>query len=67
MSIFDQMKQARELMKDMSPEKIRELQSQAQQAQKMMDDMITKKVEEEITRRGLVTREEVKQMIDNIQ
>lgn len=32
MGMFDQLKQAREIMKDMSPEKLRELQEQAQQA-----------------------------------
>lgn len=56
MSIFDQ-------LKNFSPEKIKELTQQAQQVQQIMNDMIEKKIAEEIQRRDLVSRKEVKKMI----
>jgi hypothetical protein len=52
-------------LKNLSPERLKELQSQAQQGQKMIDDMIEKRVKEEIETRGLVSREEVQKMIED--
>ena len=45
-------------LKNLSPERLKELQSQAQQGQKMIDDMIEKRVKQEIEERDLVSREE---------
>ncbi len=63
MGIFDQIKAAQEMMKNMSPDQISALMKQAQESKKMMDETIRRGVEEEIKNRGLVTREEVEQMI----
>ena len=52
-------------LKNLSPERLKELQSQAQQGQKMIDDMIEKRVKEEIETRDLVSREEVQKMIED--
>ena len=52
-------------LKNLSPERLKELQSQAQQGQKMIDDMIEKRVKQEIEERGLVSREEVQKMIED--
>ncbi len=52
-------------LKNLSPEKLKELQSQAQQGQKMIDDMIEKRVKQEIEERDLVSREEVQKMIED--
>ena len=57
MSIFDQ-------LKNMSPEKLREMKEQAQEAQQMMDKMIDKKVNELIEQKGLVNKNEVQRMIE---
>jgi len=53
-------------LKNLSPERLKELQSQAQQGQKMIDDMIEKRVKQEIEERDLVSREEVQKMIEDI-
>jgi hypothetical protein len=52
-------------LKNLSPEKLKELQSQAQQGQKMIDDMIEKRVKQEIEERDLVSREEIQKMIED--
>ena len=52
-------------LKNLSPERLKELQSQAQQGQKMIDDMIEKRVKQEIEERDLVSREEVQKMIED--
>ncbi|HCX45166.1 TPA: hypothetical protein DGT35_01030 [Patescibacteria group bacterium] len=53
-------------LKNLSPERLKELQSQAQQGQKMIDDMIEKRVKQEIEERDLVSRDEVQKMIEDI-
>lgn len=63
MGFFDQMKAAQEMMRHMSPEQIRQLADQAKDAQKTMDEHIRAALDEEIKKRGLVTREEVLQLI----
>lgn len=63
MGFFDQMKMAQEMMKNMSPEQIQRLASQAKDAHKTMDEHIRAALDEEIKKRGLVTREEVLQLI----
>jgi len=52
-------------LKNLSPERLKELQSQAQQGQKMIDDIIEKRVKQEIEERDLVSREEVQKMIED--
>ena len=64
MGMFDQMKMAQQMMKNMSPGEIKEMMEQAKESQKMLGDQIAKIVEQEIERRGLVSRDEVQRMID---
>jgi hypothetical protein len=52
-------------LKNLSPERLKELQSQAQQGQKMIDGMIEKRVKQEIEEKDLVSREEVQKMIED--
>jgi len=63
MGIFDQLKNAREAMKNMSPDEIRQMMGQAKETQKMLDDMIEKKVREIIKEKDLVSRADVEKMI----
>ena len=63
MGIFDQLKDAREAMKNMSPDEIRQMMGQAKETQKMLDDMIEKKVEQMIKEKDLVSRSDVERMI----
>lgn len=65
MGMFDQMKMAQQMMKNMSPGEIKEMMEQAKESQKMLGDQIAKIVEQEIERRGLVSRDEVQRMIDS--
>ena len=64
MGMFDQMKMAQQMMKNMSPGEIKEMMEQAKESQKMLGDQIAKIVEQEIERRGLVSRDEVQRMIE---
>ena len=52
-------------LKNLSPERLKELQSQAQQGQKMIDGMIEKRVKQENEEKDLVSREEVQKMIED--
>jgi len=63
MGIFDQLKDAREAMKNMSPDEIRQMMGQEKETQKMLDDMIDKKVREIIKEKDLVSRDDVERMI----
>lgn len=63
MGFFDQMKMAQEMMKNLSPEQIRQLASQAQNAQQTMDEHIRAALDDEIKKRGLITRAEVEQLL----
>lgn len=62
MGMFDQFKMASEMMKNMSPDQINELVKQAGSVQKQMEDVVRKVVDEEIKKRGLLTREEAENM-----
>jgi hypothetical protein len=64
MGIFNQFKEAHEAMKNMSPDEIRQMMEQAKETQRMLDDMIEKKVEKMIKEKDLVSRDEVKRMIE---
>ena len=63
MGIFNQLKNAHEAMKNMSPDEIRRMMEQAKETQKMLDDMIDKKVREIIKEKDLVSRDDVERMI----
>lgn len=63
MGVFDQMKLAQDMMKNMSPEQMQDLMSQAKEQKQALDDQITQAVEEEIQKRGLITRDEVLELI----
>ena len=72
MGMFDQFKMASDgfgkltasMTKGMSPEQVKELMDQAKGAKDMMREEIKKGVEEEIKKRELVSREEVREMIE---
>lgn len=63
MGIFDQIKAAQDMMKNMSPDQIKEMMEQAKQSQKMLEDMVQKAVEKAVKDRDLVSRDEVSRMI----
>lgn len=63
MGIFNQFKMASDMLKGMSPEQIQQMMEQAKESQKMLDEQIRKIVDEEIKRRGLVTKEDVERLI----
>ncbi|PIT92350.1 MAG: hypothetical protein COU08_02980 [Candidatus Harrisonbacteria bacterium CG10_big_fil_rev_8_21_14_0_10_42_17] len=66
MGFMDNMKMAQNMMKNMSPEEIKELMEQAKQQKTLIDEQIGKIVEEEIKKRDLVSREEVQKMIEGL-
>lgn len=63
MGMFDQMKMATEMMKNMDPAQLKELMAQAEKSQGAIADNIRKIVDEEIVKRGLVSRAEVERML----
>lgn len=64
MGLFGQMKAAQDMMKNMSPEQIQELMAQAKEAQKSMAEQTKQALDEEIKRRGLVSREDVQKILE---
>ncbi|MCK9187489.1 MAG: hypothetical protein PHH27_02265 [Candidatus Colwellbacteria bacterium] len=63
--MFNQIKAAKEAMKNMSPDEMKQMMEQAKETQKMLDDMIEKKVEKMIKEKDLVSRQEVEKIIRN--
>lgn len=63
MGMFDQFKAAQNMMKNMSPDQLKDLMSQAKESQALLNKEIEKVVEEEIEKRGLISREEVLRLI----
>lgn len=63
MSVFDQFKAAQEMMKNMTPEELRQVMAEAKEGQKMIEEQIKKIVDEEIKKRDLISRDEAWQMI----
>lgn len=59
MGMFDQLKAASDLMKNMSPDELAKLMKQAEESKKMLEDTVRKVLEEEIVKRELVTRKEL--------
>jgi BMFP domain-containing protein YqiC len=67
MGIFDQMKAAQDMMKNMSPDELRDMMKQAEESKRMIENMVKKAVEEEIQRRDLISREEAQRLFQNQQ
>lgn len=63
MGMFDNLKMAKEMMKNMSPDQMKDLMSQAQNYKGQMEEMIKSAVAAEIKRLDLVSRAEVQKMI----
>ncbi|MFA5954421.1 MAG: hypothetical protein WC817_02720 [Patescibacteria group bacterium] len=63
MGLFDQLKTAQDLMKNMSPEDMKRLMSQANTMKDTLREQVSELVEEEIAKRQLVTRDEVEQLL----
>lgn len=63
MGIFDQLKAAQDMMKNMSPDQLKAMMEQAKESQKMLQDLIEKEVEKAIKEKDLISREEVRKMI----
>ena len=61
--MFDQFKMAADMMKEMSPDQIKQLMEQAKNSQKMLEDQIKRVVDEEIKKRDLISREEVMRLL----
>lgn len=57
------MKMAQEMMKNMSPEQIKQLMEQAKSSQNLLRDQVKAVLDEEINRRQLVSRDEVVRLI----
>lgn len=65
MGMFDNIKAAKEMMKNMDPNQMKDLMSQAQNYKGQMEEMIKKAVADEIKRLDLVSRAEVQKMMGN--
>lgn len=59
MGIFDQFKQASEMLKGMSPEQIKDMMAQAKEQKAMMEEVIRKGVEDEIKKKNLISKDEL--------
>mgnify|MGYP001614242984 CR=1 FL=1 len=59
MGIFDQFKQASEMLKGMSPDQIKDMMAQAKEQKTMMEEVIRKGVEDEIKKRNLISKDEL--------
>lgn len=59
MGMFDQLKAASDLMKNMSPDDLAKLMKQAEESKKLIEDTVRKVLTEEIERRGLVTKDDL--------
>lgn len=64
MGMFDQLKGAGDLMKNLSPQQISELMKQAGESKRMMEEMVKKIIAEEIKERNLISRDEVLRLIE---
>ncbi len=63
--MMDQFKLAAQLMKNLSPQQIKELMQQAKESQAMLKKQIMQLIEKAIEEKQLVSRSEVQQMIQN--
>lgn len=62
-AMFEQFKQMKEVMKDMTPDKLKKMREEAEKGQKMLEEMIEKRVNEIIRDKDLVSRKEVERML----
>ncbi len=60
--MFNKIKAASDMMKNIDPTKLKEMMDQAQEMKKMLEDTVRKIVDEEIKSRNLMSREEVERM-----
>lgn len=51
------------MMKGMSPDQLKVLMEQAKDSKKILEDQVRELVEQEVKRRGLMTREEVLRLL----
>lgn len=63
--MFDQMKMAKKMMAGMSPSEIKDLMKQAQESKNMFDKQIEEALDRKIKELGLISRDEVEQMIND--
>lgn len=63
MGMFDQMKMAADMMKNMSPDQLQTFMKQAEESKRMLEETIRKTLDEEIKKRGLITRAEAEELI----
>jgi len=63
MGMLDNMRAASEMMKNMSPEQMKDLMKQAEASKKMMEDMVRQIIADEVKSGRLVTRDEVERLI----
>ena len=61
--MLNQFKMAADMLKNMSPEERAGLMEQAKNSNKMLEDAVRKILEEEIEKRGLITKEDVEKML----
>ena len=66
MGIFEQMKMASDMLKNMSPEERTKFLEQAKESRGMLEDAVRKTLDEEIQKRGLVTKDEVLRIMQKI-
>lgn len=50
-------------MKNMSPSQMKEIMERAKESQKMLEEQIRRVVDEEIKKRGLISRREVEEIL----
>lgn len=63
MGMMEQLKMAQDALKGMSADDMKDLMAQAKDSKRLLEDAVKKAVTEEIERRGLLTRDEVRAMI----
>lgn len=65
MGFFDDAKLAADLMKNINPSEMKELMARVKDGQKALEGSVKKIIDEEIKKRGLVSREEVMKIIND--
>lgn len=64
--MFDQLKAARDLLKNINPADLPKLMEQAKESQKMLEEQIRKIVREELAKLNLPTKEEIEELKNKI-
>ena len=60
--MFDQLRAASEIMKNMSPDQMQQFMNQAEESKHMLEDAVRKLLDEEIRKRGLLTKDEASRL-----